>query len=115
MKQEYFFYVEPRDSHTNESFSRILADERRLSQKEVNDDNGPRIAETLWECTSPQIKFFEANRFSQNLDFISYCAKVSTGSIQRFKLLNKKFRKESRNSAVRTRLGILRRAKRVLT
>jgi hypothetical protein len=50
--QDYFFYVEPLDSHTNESFSRILADERRLSGKKVNDESDSHIAETLWECTS---------------------------------------------------------------
>ena len=112
--QDYFFYVEPLDSHTNESLAKILADERRLSEKKVNDENGSRIAETLWECTPTQIKLFEANRFSQNLNFVTYFAKVSTGSIQRFKLLNKKFRKRSRTSAVRNRLNILRRVKQVL-
>lgn len=109
--QDFFFYVEPEDSHTNESFARILADELRISEREVNDDNGSHIAETLWQCTLVQLKTFEANRHSQNLNFITYSARTSTGSIQRFKLLNKKFRKESRTAAVRNKLNIIRRAK----
>jgi hypothetical protein len=109
--QDYFFFVEPEDSHTNESFSRILADELRISEREVNDASGSHIAETLWQCTLAQLKVFEANKFSQNLHFVTYSARTSTGSIQRFKLLSKKFRKESRTAAIQNRLNIVRRAK----
>ena len=109
--QDFFFYVEPGDSHTNESFARILADELRLSKRKVNDDSGSHIAETLWQCTLAQLKVFEANKLSQSLNFVTYSAKTSTGSIQRFKLLDKKFRKESRTAAVRNKLNIIRRVK----
>lgn len=111
--QDYFFYVEPEDSHTNESFARILADELRISEREVNDDSGSHIAETLWQCTLTQLKRFEANRHSQNLNFVTYSAKTSTGSIQRFKLLNKKFRKENRTRAIRNKLKIISRSRKI--
>ena len=111
--QDFFFYVEPEDSHTNESFSRILADELRISEREVNDASGSHIAETLWQCTLAQLKVFEANRHSQNLNFITYSAKTSTGSIQRFKLLSKKFRKQSRTAAVRNKLKIIQRSRKL--
>jgi hypothetical protein len=112
--QDFFFYVEPEDSHTNESFARILVDELRISKRKVNDDSGSHVAETLWQCTLAQLKTFEANRISQNLHFLTYSAKTSTGSIQRFKLLNKKLRKESRTIAIRNQLNIVRRAKKRL-
>jgi len=111
--QDFFFYVEPEDSHTNESFARLLADELRLSERKVNDDKGFHVAETLWQCTLAQLKTFQANRLSQNLHFITYSAKTSTGSIQRFKLLDKKFRKESRTAAVRNKLKIISRIKKL--
>lgn len=106
---DYFFYLEPLDSHTNQVFASILADDLRLSKRVVNDEKGKHLAETLWLCTLKQLKYFNASISDQCLKFLTYGAKTPTGSIQRFRLLEKGFRKKSRTATVRNRLEIVRR------
>jgi hypothetical protein len=67
-KNEYFWYVEPLDSYTNQAISRLVSDEN--FQERV--PNGGAVLENVWRCPRKIVTNFEKSRRQLGLKFHVY-------------------------------------------
>jgi hypothetical protein len=87
-KQEYQWFVEPLDSHTNEVIARLLEQDMGADLTTITDEHGETKEAFIVE--HKHIQALENSKKQQNLRFRKYNRKGKDGKIREWKFTGKK-------------------------